>query len=114
MWVVSLLVVAVFLSLVFTRRRGAGTRSPLLASVPPCAASEVDLLPYEDPRRSSRLSREMNYNCERHCPTCGEALACLMKEREEGEGMKGIRRSKVFGPFFLRNTSKGVSSGVFR
>jgi len=30
-----------------------------------------------------------------------------MKEREEGEGMKGIRRSKVFGPFFLRNTSKG-------
>ncbi|ONM14836.1 putative methyltransferase PMT13 [Zea mays] len=82
-WGVFLIAVVVFLALVFTPRRG----DPILTTpsvaraggtVPPCAASEVDLLPCEDPRRSSRLSREMNYYRERHCPTRGEALACLV------------------------------------
>ncbi|XP_062226481.1 probable pectin methyltransferase QUA3 [Phragmites australis] len=80
-WAVFLLAVVVFLALVFTPHRG----DPLAAAsvraggaVPPCAASEVDLLPCEDPRRSSRLSREMNYYRERHCPARGEAPACLV------------------------------------
>jgi len=85
-WGVFLIAVVVFLALVFTLRRG----DPVLTAasvaraggsggaVPPCAASEVDLLPCEDPRRSSRLSREMNYYRERHCPARGEAIACLV------------------------------------
>ncbi|KAG8065847.1 hypothetical protein GUJ93_ZPchr0004g38841 [Zizania palustris] len=82
-WAVFLLAVVTFLALVFTPRRGgplsavsavAGTG----AVVPPCAASEVDLLPCEDPRRSSRLNREMNYYRERHCPARGEAPVCLV------------------------------------
>ncbi|XP_066311248.1 probable pectin methyltransferase QUA3, partial [Miscanthus floridulus] len=85
-WGVFLIAVVVFLALVFTLRRG----DPVLTAasvaraggsggaVPPCAVSEVDLLPCEDPRRSSRLSREMNYYRERHCPARGEAIACLV------------------------------------
>lgn len=81
-WAVFLVAVLVFLALVFTPRRG--DPLPVAATVragtavPPCAASEVDLLPCEDPRRSSRLSREMNYYRERHCPARGEAPACLV------------------------------------
>ncbi|KAF7002950.1 hypothetical protein CFC21_018350 [Triticum aestivum] len=74
-WAVFLVAVVVFLALVFTPRRGDTLAA---AVVPPCAASEVDLLPCEDPRRSSRLSREMNYYRERHCPARGEAPACLV------------------------------------
>jgi putative homogalacturonan methyltransferase len=81
-WAVFIVSVLVFLALVFSPRRG----DPLIgassvragAAVPPCAASEVDLLPCEDPRRSSRLSREMNYYRERHCPALGQAPACLV------------------------------------
>ncbi|KAM0880599.1 hypothetical protein ACQ4PT_033467 [Festuca glaucescens] len=76
-WAVFLVAVVVFLALVFTPRRG-DTLPALSGAVPPCAASEVDLLPCEDPRRSSRLSREMNFYRERHCPVRGEALACLV------------------------------------
>ncbi|GJN26695.1 hypothetical protein PR202_gb14647 [Eleusine coracana subsp. coracana] len=71
-------------SLRSSSHRAAWTPSPGASSVragsavPPCAASEVDLLPCEDPRRSSRLSREMNYYRERHCPARGEAPACLV------------------------------------
>ncbi|KAJ1272470.1 hypothetical protein BS78_06G204000 [Paspalum vaginatum] len=81
-WAVFLLAVVVFLALVFTPRRGDPLHATVSRSgggaVPPCAASEVDLLPCEDPRRSSRLSREMNYYRERHCPARGEAPACLV------------------------------------
>ncbi|KAL6882605.1 hypothetical protein ACP4OV_011295 [Aristida adscensionis] len=80
-WAVFLLAVVVFLALVFTPRRGdplAAASARAASAVPPCAASEVDLLPCEDPRRSSRLSREMNYYRERHCPARGEAPACLV------------------------------------
>uniref|UniRef100_A0ACD5UUF3 Uncharacterized protein n=1 Tax=Avena sativa TaxID=4498 RepID=A0ACD5UUF3_AVESA len=76
-WAVFLVAVVVFLALVFTPRRG-NTLAALSGAVQPCAASEVDLLPCEDPRRSSRLSREMNYYRERHCPARGEAPACLV------------------------------------
>jgi hypothetical protein len=79
---VFLLAVVIFLALVFTPRRGeplsAASSALAGATVPPCAASEVDLLPCEDPRRSSRLSREMNYYRERHCPARGEAPVCLV------------------------------------
>ncbi|KAK3141761.1 hypothetical protein QOZ80_4BG0338000 [Eleusine coracana subsp. coracana] len=81
-WAVFIVAVVVFLALVFTPRRVdpiTGASSVRAGSaVPPCAASEVDLLPCEDPRRSSRLSREMNYYRERHCPARGEAPACLV------------------------------------
>jgi hypothetical protein len=80
-WAVFLVAVVVFLALVFTSRRGdplSVARPGGAAAVPPCAAAEVDLLPCEDPRRSSRLSREMNYYRERHCPARGEAPACLV------------------------------------
>uniref|UniRef100_A0A0D9W8D1 Methyltransferase n=1 Tax=Leersia perrieri TaxID=77586 RepID=A0A0D9W8D1_9ORYZ len=83
-WAVFLLAVVIFLALVFTPRRGeplpaaADASSRAAGVVPPCAASEVDLLPCEDPRRSSRLSREMNYYRERHCPARGEAPVCLV------------------------------------
>jgi hypothetical protein len=80
-WAVFLVAVVVFLALVFTPRRGGNALKTALSdsgAVPPCAASEVDLLPCEDPRRSSRLSREMNYYRERHCPARGQALACLV------------------------------------
>ncbi|KAM0898875.1 hypothetical protein ACQ4PT_021665 [Festuca glaucescens] len=76
-WAVFLVAVVVFLALVFMPRRG-DTLPSLSGVVRPCAASEVDLLPCEDPRRSSCLSREMNYYRERHCPARGEAPACLV------------------------------------
>lgn len=43
-----------------------------------CSAEEVDHMPCEDPRRSSQLSRKMNFYRERHCPPPGEALLCLI------------------------------------
>ncbi|XP_030524647.1 probable pectin methyltransferase QUA3 isoform X1 [Rhodamnia argentea] len=43
-----------------------------------CPASYVDHMPCEDPRRSSQLSREMNYYRERHCPPPEETPLCLV------------------------------------
>ncbi|XP_074564916.1 putative pectin methyltransferase QUA3 [Curcuma longa] len=43
-----------------------------------CPAKEVDNMPCEDPRRSSQLSREMNFYRERHCPLLEEMPLCLV------------------------------------
>ncbi|KAK4787059.1 hypothetical protein SAY86_010892 [Trapa natans] len=43
-----------------------------------CPSDYVDHMPCEDPRRSSQLSREMNYYRERHCPPPEETPLCLI------------------------------------
>ncbi|XP_031372683.1 probable methyltransferase PMT13 isoform X2 [Punica granatum] len=43
-----------------------------------CPADYVDYMPCEDPKRSSQLSREMNYYRERHCPRPEETPLCLI------------------------------------
>ncbi|XP_020585617.1 probable methyltransferase PMT13 [Phalaenopsis equestris] len=57
-------------------------RQNLVESMEPvlraCSAEEVDNMPCEDPRRSSQLSRKMNFYRERQCPPPGEAPLCLV------------------------------------
>ncbi|KAJ8441547.1 hypothetical protein Cgig2_026348 [Carnegiea gigantea] len=43
-----------------------------------CPAEYVDYMPCEDPKRSSKFSREMNFYRERHCPPPEESLLCLI------------------------------------
>ncbi|XP_075489180.1 putative pectin methyltransferase QUA3 isoform X1 [Primulina tabacum] len=43
-----------------------------------CPAEMVDHVPCEDPRLNSKLSREMNFYRERHCPPVEETLLCLI------------------------------------
>ncbi|XP_078445625.1 S-adenosyl-L-methionine-dependent methyltransferases superfamily protein [Wolffia australiana] len=57
---------------------GVDAESEELPLISPCSAEDVDYLPCEDPRRSSHLSRYMNFYRERHCPKPGEAPLCLI------------------------------------
>lgn len=54
---------------------GAGDRRTVIEA---CPAEYVDYMPCEDPKRSSQLSRVMNFYRERHCPKPGESLLCLI------------------------------------
>ncbi|GMH00542.1 hypothetical protein Nepgr_002381 [Nepenthes gracilis] len=47
-----------------------------------CPADYVDYMPCEDPVRNSKLSRDMNYYRERHCPLPGETQLCLIPPPE--------------------------------
>lgn len=53
-----------------------GSTSP--RHIESCPADYVDRMPCEDPKRSSQLSREMNYYRERHCPPPEETPLCLI------------------------------------
>ncbi|PKA54177.1 putative methyltransferase PMT13 [Apostasia shenzhenica] len=57
------------------RQQLADSAEPVVQACPP---EEVDHMPCEDPRRSSQLSRVMNFYRERHCPLPGEAPLCLI------------------------------------
>ncbi|KAL8139507.1 hypothetical protein V2J09_005528 [Rumex salicifolius] len=43
-----------------------------------CAPELVDSIPCDDPKRNIRLSREMNFYRERHCPFPAEMPLCLI------------------------------------
>lgn len=43
-----------------------------------CPAGDVDHMPCEDPRLNSKISREMNYYRERHCPRPEDTPLCLI------------------------------------
>ncbi|KAK4796820.1 hypothetical protein SAY86_029146 [Trapa natans] len=53
-----------------------GTLAP--RHIEACPSDYVDHMPCEDPRRSSQLTREMNYYRERHCPPPEETPLCLI------------------------------------
>ncbi|KAI3835429.1 hypothetical protein MKX03_034519 [Papaver bracteatum] len=47
-------------------------------SIESCPYEAVDHMPCEDPRRNSKLSHEMNFYRERHCPLPEESPLCLI------------------------------------
>ncbi|KAI4377994.1 hypothetical protein MLD38_015540 [Melastoma candidum] len=49
-----------------------------LGRIEDCSGEDADFMPCEDPRRSSGLSRAMNFYRERHCPSPGEGELCLV------------------------------------
>lgn len=47
-------------------------------SIESCPAEAVDHMPCEDPRRNSKLSHDMNFYRERHCPLPEDSPLCLI------------------------------------